>query len=117
MLNKIIKTQIKLTIKFLLHVETNDIKTLIFITLNIMSVNSTPSAEKHDISQHANEPILNLNKIFYQCGKCSIEVKEEPSVMCFLCSLWFHNKCVKMTQTVFKALGQNGGNLEFICKC
>jgi len=49
--------------------------------------------------------------------KCGNQVGEvDSSVQCYLCSSWFHIKCVSINKNFYKDLKKYGGNFEFFCE-
>src|SRR5664279_317055 len=52
-----------------------------------------------------------------QCGHCSKSVTDQDNgISCDICVSWFHCRCQGVTDTMYKALNQNGKELFWFCK-
>src|SRR5664279_301705 len=52
-----------------------------------------------------------------KCGHCLKLVSEQDGgVMCDICSLWFHNRCQGVSESMYKALKQFNKELYWFCK-
>jgi len=71
------------------------------------------SSSDHDIMQNANEPTTSVES---KCPKCTIVVGDESSIMCFLCSCWYHVSCTSVSDKLFKLINEDSDNFEFICE-
>ena len=51
------------------------------------------------------------------CGQCRCEVQDnDASVACNYCNVWFHCRCIAMTDSHYKLLCNNS-NISWICNC